>query len=84
MMAPSTSTPMEMAIPASDIRFAPRPRACRGMKASATDTGMVTMGTMAEGMCQRKIRITSETITISSMSLFRTVPMAWPMSSERS
>ena len=83
-MAPSTSTPMEMAIPASDIRFAPIPIAYMGMKASATDTGMVTMGTIAEGMCQRKIRITIDTITISSISLDFTVPMAWPMSSERS
>ncbi|MBS1111680.1 MAG: hypothetical protein H6Q88_3672 [Anaeromyxobacteraceae bacterium] len=83
-MAPSTSTPMEMAMPASDIRFAPIPMAYMGMKASATDTGMVTMGTMAEGMCHRKIRITIETITISSTSLCLTVPMACPMSSERS
>ncbi len=83
-MAPSTSTPMEMAMPASDMRFAPIPIAYMGMKASATDTGMVTMGTMAEGMCQRKMRITAETMRISSMSLLLTVVMACPMSSERS
>ena len=29
------------------------------MKASSTETGMVTIGTIADGMCQRKIRITS-------------------------
>ena len=83
-MAPSTSTPMEMAMPASDIRLAFMPMAYMGMKASATETGMVTMGTMAEGTCQRKIRMMIETITISSTSLSFTVPMAWSMSSERS
>ena len=75
---------MEMAMPARDMRFAPIPMRYRGRKASATDTGMVTMGTMAEGRCQRKIRITIDTITISSTSLCFTVPMAWAMSSERS
>ena len=83
-MAPSTSTPMEMAMPASDIRLAPMPMAYMGMKASATETGMVTMGTMADGTCQRKIRITIDTITISSTSFDFTVPMAWAMSSDRS
>ncbi len=29
------------------------------MKASSTETGMVTIGTIADGMCQRKSRITS-------------------------
>ena len=57
-MAPSTSTPIEMAIPASDMMLALRPMRYMGMKASATDTGMVTMGTIAEGMCQRKTRMT--------------------------
>ena len=83
-MAPSTSTPMEMAMPASDMRLAFSPMAYMGMKASATETGMVTMGMMAEGMCQRKMRMMIETMMISSMSLFFTVSMASPMSSERS
>ncbi len=55
-----------------------------GMNASATLIGMVRMGTMAEGMCQRKSRMMSETMIISSMSLFFTVSMARSMSSERS
>jgi hypothetical protein len=83
-MAPSTSTPMEMAIPASDIRFAFSPIAYMGMKASATLMGMVRMGTMALGTCQRKTRMTMQTMTISSTSLCFTVSMARPISTERS
>ena len=55
-----------------------------GMKARATLTGMVTMGTMAEGMCQRKTRITRETMSISSTSFQDTVWMACSMSVDRS
>ena len=40
-----------------------------GMKASSTETGIVTIGTMAEGMCQRKIRMTRLTMIISSDEL---------------
>ena len=83
-MAPSTSTPMEMAIPASDIRLAFSPRSFIGMNASATETGMVTIGTMAEGTCQRKIRMTRLTMMISSISLLRTVSIAWSMRIDRS
>ena len=54
------------------------------MKASATETGMVTMGTMAEGTCQRKIRITSATMMISSISLLRHRVDGRSMRSERS
>ncbi len=56
-------------MPASDMRFAFRPMRYMGMKARATDTGMVTMGTMAEGMCQRKTRMMTETMMISSIEL---------------
>ena len=83
-MAPSTSTPMEMAMPARDMRLAFWPSPSMGMKARATEMGIVTMGTMAEGMCHRKMRITRETMIISSMSLCFTVVMALSMSSERS
>ena len=44
MIAPSTSTPTEIAMPASDIRLALSPISFIGMNASATDTGMVMMG----------------------------------------
>ena len=36
-------------MPASDMMLAFSPMQYMGMKASATDTGMVTMGTMADG-----------------------------------
>src|SRR3990172_3512269 len=83
-MAPSTSTPIEIAMPASDMRFALSPMKYMGMKASATDTGMVTIGMMAEGTCHRKTRMMIETMMISSTSLWETVSMAASMSSERS
>ena len=83
-MAPSTSTPIEIAIPDSDIRFAFSPIRYMGMKASITLIGMVRMGTMAEGMCQRKSRMMMDTTIISSISLSVTVLMARPMRSERS
>ena len=54
------------------------------MKASTTLMGMVRMGTMAEGMCQRKSRMMMDTTIISSISLSVTVLMARPMRSERS
>jgi hypothetical protein len=47
-MAPSTKMPMEVAIPASDIRLALSPIKYMGMKASTTLIGMVRMGPMAE------------------------------------
>ena len=40
-----------------------------GMKASSTETGIVTIGTIADGMCQRKSRITRLTMSISSTQL---------------
>ncbi len=42
------------------------------------------MGTMAEGMCQRKTRMTRETTIISSISLSFTVAMARWIRLERS
>ncbi len=83
-MAPSTSTPMEMAMPARLMRLAFWPMPYMGMKARATDTGMVMMGTMADGTCHKKMRMMIETTIISSMSLCFTVLMALWISSERS
>ena len=55
-----------------------------GMNARSTATGIVTMGTMAEGMCQRKTRTTRLTIAISSSrSCFRLSIARW-IRSERS
>ena len=46
--------------------------------------GMVRMGTTADGMCQRKIRMTSETMIISMVSSCFSVSMARVMRSDRS
>ena len=71
-------------MPARLMRLAFSPMKYMGMKARATLTGMVTMGTSALGTCQRKTRMMRETTMISSMSFPFTVSMAWSMSSERS
>ncbi len=55
-----------------------------GMNASTTATGIVMMGTSAEGMCQRKRRMTSETMIISMMSSFFSVSIERRMRSDRS
>ena len=83
-IAPSTSTPIEIAMPASDMTFEVRPRKYIGTKASSTETGMVMIGTMADGMCHRKSRMTALTITISSPSACRSVSMARRIRRERS
>ncbi|MBP1772321.1 MAG: hypothetical protein H6P99_1484 [Holophagaceae bacterium] len=71
-------------MPARLIRLAFWPMPYSGMKASPTLTGMVMMGTRAEGTCHRKMRMMIETMIISSMSLCFTVLMEFSMSSERS
>ncbi len=55
-----------------------------GMKARSTETGMVRMGTMADGMCQRKTRITRLTMIISITSSCLRVSIARWIRSERS
>ncbi len=52
---------MEMAMPDSDIKFAFRPINFMGMKARASDTGMVTIGMIEDGKCHKKIRMMIET-----------------------
>ena len=73
-----------MAIPARDMMFEEMPSSHIGMKARSTEIGMVRMGTIAEGMCQRKRRITRLTITICRTSSWVRVSMARWMRSERS
>ncbi len=71
-MAPSTSTPMEMAIPPRLMMLEVMPSKYMGMKARTTEMGMVMIGTMADGKCQRKRRMTRLTMIISiSSSSFR-------------
>ncbi len=53
---------MEMAIPASDMMFVVRPMKYIGMNARMTEMGIVMIGMIADGMCQRKIRITMLTM----------------------
>ena len=57
-----------MAIPASDMMLELIPSRYIGMNDKSTATGMVTIGMMADGMCQRKIRITRLTMIISTIS----------------
>ncbi len=83
-IAPSTSTPTEMAIPASDMMLTVTPRKYIGMNARSTETGIVTIGTMADGTCQRNTRITSDTMIISIASSCVSVPIARSIRSDRS
>jgi len=75
---------MEMAMPARDMMLEFKPINLMGMKARSTDTGMVTIGTTAEGMCQRKTRITKLTMSISMISSSLRLSIAASISSERS
>ena len=54
------------------------------MNDSATLTGMVMIGMIADGMCQRKTRMMIETMMISSVSFPFTVWIDSSISSERS
>ncbi len=75
---------MAMAMPPSDMMLAVIPISRKGMKEIRTATGMVMIGMMALGMCQRKRRITRATVTMTSMSVdFRLSMERW-ISSERS
>src|SRR5258707_1165391 len=82
-MDASTIAPMAMAIPPSDMMFAVKPVACTGMKARITAIGIVKIGMMALGTCQRKIRKTMLTITSSSISVRRKVSIDRSIKSQR-
>ena len=60
------------------------PKSFIGMKERTTAAGIVTMGMIALGTCQRKIRMMRETISISRMSSWRSVLIERSMSSDRS
>ncbi len=57
-----------MAIPASDMIFELSPIMYMGMNERRTDTGIVTIGTKAEGMCHKNRRMTELTMIISRIS----------------
>ncbi len=75
---------MEMAIPPSDMMLALMPNSRMGMNARSTAAGIVKMGMIALGMCQRKSRMTSDTISISISSSCFSVSIDAAISSERS
>ena len=72
-IAASTSTPMAMAIPASDMMFElmSRYRMNRNAVRTASGSGMVTIST--ERKCSRKIMLTIVTTIVSSMRARRNV-----------
>ena len=67
-MAASTSTPMEMAIPAKDIMFDVNFIPIKGIKDKTTATGIVMMGINAEGKCHKNKKMIKLTMIISSVS----------------
>jgi hypothetical protein len=83
-MAPSTNTPMEMAMPAKDMMLVVKPMKYMGMNAKHNGNGDGQMGMIADGMCHRKRRITKLTMIISSVSSSFRVAMARWMRSDRS
>ena len=64
--------------------FEVRPISRIGIKAMMMATGIVITGIIALGGCQRKMRITSETITISSIRVLFKFSMERRIRSERS
>ena len=83
-MAASTMAPMATAIPPSDMMFAVSPMARMGMNDSTTAMGMVKIGMMALGMCQRNTRMTRLTMRSSSQRVCVSVWMARVIRVERS
>ena len=57
---------------------------CMGMKEITMAMGIVKIGIIALGKCQRKIRMTIETMIISSISVCFRLSMERRISSERS
>ena len=68
-MEASTSAPMAIAIPPSDMMLAVIPIMRNGMKASSTAIGMVMMGMIALGKCHRNTMTISETVRITSTTV---------------
>ncbi len=82
--ASSQSTPMEMAMPASDMMLAVSPMKYIGMKASATAMGSVTMARAAPPKSSRNTMTMIETMMDSSMMVRVSVWMERLIRSERS
>ena len=75
---------MATAIPPSDMMLALIPKSFIGMNARITAAGIVMIGMIALGMCQRKMRMISETMIISISSSCFSVWIDCSISSERS
>src|ERR1041384_5524434 len=74
---------MEIAMPANDMMFEVTPMKYIGMKQRMTEIGIVMIGTMADGMCQRKNRITMLTMIISIFSSCLRFSMDFSINSDR-
>ncbi len=83
-IAASTSSPIAMAMPPSDMMLAVMPMARNGMNAMSTATGIVMIGMIALGMWSRNRRMMKTTVAMTSKSVSVTLPTALLMSSERS
>ena len=83
-MEASTSAPMAMAMPPNDMMLAEIPMAWKGRNEMSTAMGMVMIGMMALGMCQRNSSTTADTVRITSMMVDFRLPIALRISSERS
>ena len=80
----STSTPIEIAMPPSDMMFEPSPWARITTKASRTDTGIARIGTSADRKWNRKTRHTTATTIDSSSRVSVSVSMERSISPLRS
>ena len=83
-IAASTSSPIAIAMPPSDMMFADIPNARNGMNATSTATGMVMSGMSALGRCLRKSSTTNATVSTTSTSVSLTLSIARRISAERS
>ena len=84
MIAASTMAPMAMAIPPSDMIFAVRCIAAKGMNDNKIAVGNMMIATNALRKCQRKRMQTRLTMMLSSISFSRSVSMERRINCERS
>src|ERR1017187_8430237 len=75
---------MEIAMPARLMMFEVMAMKYMGMNASATEIGIVMIGTIAEGICQRKKSTTKLTMIISIIRSSVRLWMDFLINSERS
>ena len=83
-MAASTSSPIAMAMPPSDMMLAVMPSIRNGMNDTSTATGMVMTGISALGTCHRNSSTMKTTVRMTSMSVSDTLLTARRIRSDRS